>query len=76
MKYLVNFFKNSIQLNIYPGCCLTLIQSNLTATKLSRETEDEWSREGGVRDWSFRLHSFMAGEAPSPTWVYCQSYSS
>ena len=38
--------------------------------------EDEWRREGGVRDWSFGLHSIMACEAPAPTWVYCKSYSS
>jgi hypothetical protein len=48
-----------------------------TETERERErVEDEWSREGGVRDRSFRLHSFMGGEAPSSTWVYCQRYSS
>jgi hypothetical protein len=40
-----------IQSTRYRGCCQTLIQSNQTATKLSGETEDEWSREGCVRDW-------------------------
>ncbi|KAL6327747.1 hypothetical protein AAG906_024717 [Vitis piasezkii] len=34
---------------------------------------DEWRRKGGVRDRSFWVYSFMAGEAPAPTPLHCQS---
>ena len=48
------------------------LRKSLTHTHI----EDEWRREGGVRDRSFGLHCIMACEAPAPTWVYCKSYSS
>ena len=41
-----------------------------------RDKRDEWARKGGVCEWSFWVHSFMAGEALAPTWLYCQSNSS
>ena len=58
-----------------------LTKRSTNSTKLRKSlsrthTEDEWRREGGVRNWSFGLHCIMACEAPAPTWVYCKSYSS
>jgi hypothetical protein len=40
------------------------------------ERENEWRRESGVCNRSFRLHSFMAGQAITPTWLHCQSHCS
>ena len=37
---------------------------------------DERARQVGVRDWSFWVHSLMAGEAPAPTRLHRQSHSS
>ena len=54
----------------------TKLRKSLTHTHTHTHTQDEWRREGGVRNWSFGLHCIMACEAPAPTWVYCKSYSS
>ena len=44
--------------------------------KESDWVRDERARQVGVRDWSFWVHSLMAGEAPAPTRLHRQSHSS
>lgn len=65
---------NYIYDSFLPAAKLQIIDYK-EATELV-EISDEWSWKGSVCNGSFRLHSFVAGEALTATWIHCQSICS